>query len=120
MARSSAARSAALRAPAAATALAPLRALPVRLLAEATGAHPRTVERWRTRTGPQRRYRERIDELAAVFAILGDGMDAAAKRAWLESRNPFLAWRRPAEVLSRGGFDEVRAAAEAYMAGDFA
>ena len=100
--------------------LVPLRALPVRLIAEATGAHPRTVERWRTRTGPQARYRARMDELAALFTVLGDGMSASAKRAWLESRNPFLGWRRPAEVLRAGGFDELRAAAEAYQAGDFA
>ncbi len=120
MARTSVARFAGPRTAAFMDPLAPLRSLPIRLLAEATGAHPRTVERWRTRTGPQRRYRERIDELAAVFAILGDGMDAAAKRAWLESRNPFLEWRRPAELLAAGRFDEVRAAAESYMAGDFA
>ena len=96
-----------------------LRSLPVRLLASATGADPRTVERWRAGSVPRARYRARVDELGAVMAILSEAMPPDGRQAWLESRNPFLAWQRPADLLAEGRFDEVRGAAEAYQSGDF-
>jgi hypothetical protein len=95
------------------------RSLPVRLLAAATGADPRTVERWRAGSVPRARYRARVDELGAVMRILAGSMVPEARAAWLEARNPFLDWQRPADLLAEGRFDEVRGAAEAYQAGDF-
>ncbi|HEV8516291.1 MAG TPA: hypothetical protein VGQ47_01470 [Candidatus Limnocylindrales bacterium] len=95
-----------------------IRSLPIRLLSSVTGADRRTVERWRSGTSPRARYRARVDELGAVLAILGDGISEAGKRAWLEARNPFLRWERPADLLAEGRFDDVRGAAEAYQAGD--
>ena len=53
------------------------------------------------------------------MAILGTSLPEPARRAWLESRNPFLDWQRPADLLAQGRFDEVRGAAEAYQSGDF-
>lgn len=93
-----------------------IRALPIRMLSATTGADRRTVERWRSGSAPRSRYRARVDELGAVLAILGEETTAPAKQAWLEARNPFLDWRRPAELLAEGRFDEVRGAAEAWRA----
>jgi hypothetical protein len=96
-----------------------VRSLPIRLLAAATGADRRTVERWRSGSEPRSRYRARVDELGAVLVILGDGMSEQGKQAWLEGRNPFLDWQRPADLLAEGRFPEVKGAAEAYQSGDF-
>ena len=92
------------------------RALPVRVIALATGADTRTVERWRAGAAPRARYAARVDELRAILAILGERLSDAERRAWLESRNPALDWRRPAELLGEGRFDDVRAAAEVSRA----
>ena len=97
-----------------------VRLFPARFIARATGANVRTAERWRTGQRPQARYRDRIGELGAVLEILGRGMSAAAKRAWLEAPNGFLDWARPVERLANGDFEAVRAAAESYLVGDYA
>ena len=46
-------------------------------------------------------------------------MSDAAKRDWLEAPNVHLRWARPVERLADGDFDEVRAAAESYLVGDY-
>ena len=93
--------------------------LPARVVSEATGASPRTVERWRAGMGPRRtEYRLRLDDLAAVVDILGAQMAPRARQAWLTARSAHLGWRRPVELLAAGEFDQVRGAALAYAAGD--
>ncbi|MDQ2688659.1 MAG: hypothetical protein M3Y29_00105, partial [Chloroflexota bacterium] len=79
----------------------------------------RTAERWRSGQAPQARYRDRIGELQAIIDILGRGMTDRSKRDWLEAPNVHLRWARPVERLADGDFDGVRAAAEAYMVGDY-
>jgi hypothetical protein len=96
-----------------------LRGLPARVVAEATGANPRTVERWRAGANPRRTlYRLRLDDLAAVLEILGPQMGWRARQAWLTGRSAHLGWQRPVDLLAHGEFDRVRGAAMAYAAGD--
>lgn len=96
-----------------------LRQLPARVISEATGAHIRTVERWRAGSGPRRRvYRLRLDDLAATLEALGAAMAPRARQAWLTGRSAHLGWQRPIDVLAGGDFDAVRGAALAYAAGD--
>jgi hypothetical protein len=96
-----------------------IRIFPARFIARATGANVRTAERWRSGQAPQARYRDRIGELQAILDILGRGMTDRSKRDWLEAPNVHLSWARPVERLADGDFDDVRAAAEAYMVGDY-
>ncbi len=90
------------------------------MIARATGADVRTAERWRAGQSPQRRYRDRMYELQAVLDTLGRGMTAEGKQAWLEAPSAFLGWQRPIDRFAAGDFERVRAAAEAYVVGDFA
>lgn len=96
-----------------------IRLFPARFIARATGANVRTAERWRSGQSPQARFRDRIGELQAVLDMLGRGMTDAAKRTWLEAPNGSLNWGRPVDLLARGDFDDVRAAAESYTVGDY-
>jgi hypothetical protein len=97
----------------------PIRSLPARVVAQATGANPRTVERWRAGTGPRRAlYRVRLDDLAAVLEILGAALGPRARQEWLTGRSAHLGWRRPADLLAAGEFERVRGAALAYAGGD--
>lgn len=96
-----------------------LRRLPARVVSAATGANPRTVERWRAGAGPRRTaYRRRLDDLAAVLEILGPHVGKRAQQAWLTGRSAHLGWQRPVELLAAGDFERVRGAALAYAAGD--
>jgi hypothetical protein len=95
-----------------------LRALPARVVSEATGANIRTVERWRAGSGPRRHaYRLRLDDLASAWELLAP-MSARGRVAWLTGRSAHLGWRRPIDALADGDFDQVRGAALAYLAGD--
>jgi hypothetical protein len=96
-----------------------LRSLPARVVSQATGANPRTVERWRAGANPRRTlYRLRLDDLAAVLEILGTEMGWRAKQAWLTGRSAHLGWQRPVDLLAAGEFERVSGAALAYAAGD--
>jgi uncharacterized protein (DUF2384 family) len=97
-----------------------IRAFPASLIALATGANVRTAERWRAGQAPQRRYRDRMSVLQAVLDVLGRGVSASAKRAWLEAPSPFLDFERPVDRLAAGDFAAVHAAAESYVVGDYA
>ena len=96
-----------------------LRSLPARVVSEATGANPRTVERWRAGANPRRTlYRLRLDDLGAVLEILGAQMGWRARQGWLTGRSAHLGWQRPVDLLAAGEFERVRGAALAYAAGD--
>lgn len=96
-----------------------VRAFPASLIARATGANVRTAERWRAGQAPQTRFRDRMSALQAVLDVLGRGMSDGAKRAWLEAPNPLLKWDRPVDLLAKGDFAAVHAAAESYTVGDY-
>lgn len=96
-----------------------LRRLPARVVSEATGANIRTVERWRSGSGPRRHeFRVRLDDLAAVLELLGSRIAPRAQQAWLTGRSAHLGWQRPIDLLAAGEFERVRGAALAYAAGD--
>jgi len=59
-----------------------IRRLPVPVVARATGAHPRTVERWRAGVIPRRRaYLGRLDDLASILAHQAAAADGEPSRA---------------------------------------
>ena len=96
-----------------------IRTLPVNLLARATGAHPRTVERWRAGTVPRRRqFTGRLAELRGVLELLGPGLSRGAQTAWLNAKSGYLGGRRPIDLLAAGHVDQVRGAAIAYTGGE--
>ena len=59
------------------------------------------------------------DRISLVFDILGAGLTYEGKVYWLGEPYPFLDERRPLDLLAAGRFDEVWAAAESYLVGDF-
>ena len=96
-----------------------IRRLPVPVVARATGAHPRTVERWRAGVTPRRRaYLGRLDELGSVLALLGPGLSTQAQRQWFTAVSAYLGGRRPIDELAAGRVDRARGAAAAYAGGD--
>jgi hypothetical protein len=96
-----------------------VRSLSVPILAHATGAHPRTVERWRAGVQPRRRqYRIRLADLTVVLAVLGPGLSAQAQRQWLTASSAYLGGRRPIDELAAGQVERARGAAAAYAGGD--
>jgi hypothetical protein len=96
-----------------------VRTVPSRILADATGAALRSVERWRSGVVPRRHaYVQRLDDLSAVMELLGPSLSNRGKQAWLTGRNAYLGFERPVDVLAAGGFERVRAAASAYLQGE--
>jgi ribosome-binding protein aMBF1 (putative translation factor) len=90
-------------------------------LAQATGASPRTVERWRAgETLPQREARRRLAALLALDRRLRETFDSSeAIRAWLHSENRYLGGLTPAEAVQAGRVDRADAALEALDSGIF-
>jgi hypothetical protein len=96
-----------------------VRSLPVPVVARATGAHRRTVERWRAGTAPRRhQFTGRLAELRAVLEVLGPGLPQRAQLAWLTAASAYLGGRRPVDLLAEGEGSRVRGAALAYASGD--
>ena len=96
-----------------------VRTVPSRIVADVTGAALRSVERWRAGVVPRRHaYVQRLDDLGAVLEVLGPSMTDRGKQAWLTSRNAYLGYLRPVDVLAAGAFDRVRGAAHAYVEGE--
>jgi hypothetical protein len=59
------------------------------------------------------------ERIALLFDLLGAGMTPEGKAFWVEQPNPFLSDRRPLDLLWAGRFDDVWAAAESHLWGDF-
>ena len=96
-----------------------IRTLPVTLLARATGAHPRTVERWRAGAVPRRRqFTGRLAALRGVLDLLGPNLSRSAQSAWLNASSAYLGGRRPVDLLAAGEIDAVRSAAISYAGGE--
>ena len=79
-------------------------------------AQARSIRRWRTERPPATRLAERwepVDDLCTIVRyMVSDGSyDEQGVVAWLRSRQPELSNERPLDVLQRGDFDSVTAAA---------
>ncbi len=87
-------------------------------IAAATGADTRSVRRW-TAERPSRpvRHERQIDDLRAIVEVLADSLTEAGVRQWLRARNRSLKGERPLDVLARGEYERVQAAAEAFAEG---
>jgi transcriptional regulator with XRE-family HTH domain len=87
-------------------------------LALATGTDARTARRWLAgEVSPQRRNKERIDDLRAIVEELEDSLTPKGIRQWLRARNRVLDGERPIERLGRRDFDAVYKAAQAFAEG---
>lgn len=91
-------------------------------LADATGAHPRTVRRWKSLDAGNEptHHARQIDDLRTLVARIATS-PAMTERAvvfWMRSRNRWLGDRRPLDVISSGedvDFERVRAAADLFV-----
>lgn len=91
-------------------------------LADAAGAHRRTVRRWKSAEAgndPTHHARQ-IDDLRTVVARLASSgaMTDRAVVFWMRSRNRWLGDQRPLNVLSSGeeiDFERVKAAADLFV-----
>lgn len=101
------------------TAVPVVQRFPTRLVADATGAAMRSVERWRLGVRPRRTaYVHRLSALEAVLELLGPAMTDRGKTAWLTSASAYLNGRRPVDVIASGDAPRAMSAAQAYAAGD--
>jgi uncharacterized protein (DUF2384 family) len=94
--------------------------VPITELARALGADPRTVERWRSGTYPQRETRQRLADLQHLHVHLRDTFASAeALKEWVHGPNRYLGGLSPADAIRVGRFDRVEAALEALDSGVF-
>jgi hypothetical protein len=90
-------------------------------LAQAVGASPRSVARWRAdQTYPQHEARRRLDALDALVRRLDESFKSPEGAAlWLRAESGYFGGLRPLDALLRGRIDAVDAALEALDAGVF-
>jgi len=94
--------------------------LPIDQLARALDADPRTVDRWRSGTYPQRETRQRLLDLQTVHHHLRETFATLeALREWVHSPSRYLGGLTPADAMRVGRFDRVEAALEALDSGVF-
>jgi Protein of unknown function (DUF2384) len=94
--------------------------LPIPELARALDADPRTVERWRSGTYPQRETRQRLADLQNLHFHLRDTFTTSeALKEWVHNPNRYLGGLTPADAIRVGRFDRVEAALEALDSGVF-
>ena len=91
-----------------------------RLVAFAVGVrNPKLVGRWaRGEHKPRQPHERNLRELFQIVSLLVEsGETAGTVRAWLIGSNPQLEDRAPIEVFHEGAIDQVKRAAEAFVAG---
>jgi hypothetical protein len=94
--------------------------LPIDQLARALDADPRTVDRWRAGTYPQRETRQRLADLQNLHYHLRDTFTTIdALKEWVHSPSRYLGELTPADAIRVGRFDRVEAALEALDSGVF-
>ena len=90
-------------------------------LAQAVGASPRSVARWRVdQSYPQHEARRRLDSLDALVRRLDESFTSPEGAVlWLRSESGYFGGLRPLDALLRGRIDAVDAALEALDSGLF-
>src|SRR4051794_2306824 len=90
-----------------------------RQIATAAGASDRSVRNWATTGAIRPTYDERIRELSEISLILAETATPRGVTQWLNARNRLLHGERPVDLIAQGKADQVRAAAESLVAGDY-
>lgn len=79
---------------------------------------PKSVTRWtRGSNEPAPERQERLRAAFQVFVLLNQEENDYTVRAWFIGMNPQLGDRAPAIAISEGDYQDVMAAARAYLAG---
>ena len=77
-------------------------------VARVSGAHARSVNRWRTgQAEPRRDSEARLLELKAVVDLLRRVLRDDAARLWLRSPNPDLGYEKPLDLVAAGQYQRV-------------
>jgi len=88
-------------------------------IANATGATDRSVRNWAATGAIRPAYDERIRELTEISLLLSETAAPRGVTQWLNAKNRLLGNKRPVDLIAEGRADEVRAAAESFVAGDY-
>lgn len=88
-------------------------------IAEAIGAHRRSVARWRAGDAvPSLRHRQAMEKLRTLRYLLESVFETTeGATEWLHSSVPMLRGRTPISLLERGAIDEVIGALSAFESG---
>ena len=87
-------------------------------IAAVTHVSDRAVRGWRTNDIRPDRY-DRLAQLRDLVLLLSDSLTPRGVGQWLHARNRILHGRRPVELLAEDRYDDVRAAAEAFIDGAY-
>jgi hypothetical protein len=88
-------------------------------IANAAGASDRSVRNWAATGAISPTYDERIRELSEISLILAETATPRGVTQWLNAKNRALDGERPVDLIARGEAERARAAAEAFVAGDY-
>ena len=88
-------------------------------IANAAGATDRSVRNWAATGSIRPTFDERIRELSEISLVLSETMTPRGVTQWLSARNRLLDGERPIDLISKGESDQVRAAAQSFVAGDY-
>ena len=87
-------------------------------VAAVTHVSDRAVRGWRESAIRTENY-DRLAELRDLVLLLSDSLTPRGVAQWLRARNRLLDRERPLDVLAAGRVEEVRGAAEAFIAGSY-
>jgi hypothetical protein len=78
----------------------------------------RSVRAWRTSDIRPDRY-DRLVQLRDLVLLLSDSLTPRGVGQWLHAKNRLLDGERPVDLLVEDRYEEVRTAAEAFVAGSY-
>jgi predicted transcriptional regulator len=88
-------------------------------IARAAGATDRSVRNWAATGAIRPAFNDRIRELFQISLLLSDTMTWRGVTQWMSARNMVLDQARPVDLIAQDKGNEVRAAAESFLAGDY-
>lgn len=87
-------------------------------IAAVTHVSDRAVRGWRTSDIHPDRY-DRLAQLRDLVLLLSDSLTPRGVGQWLHAKNRVLHGQRPVELLAEDHYDDVLAAAEAFIDGAY-